>query len=645
MKKIFILIIFIITLYSCGSGGSGDSAPVQGVQTIKGIVRISGNAFVDFDLKNSGQSLNNTYQTSQYIVPDSTVSGYADYSSDNEDWYVFSAPNSVKVTINAEPGIVASVGTDPGNLDSFSSYYELAGSPKYYIKVEARSGSGNYLISVIETGKTSLSADLDFVPGEVLVKLKNNSKTALSVVSDSLKNLELKKEYQSFRVYKIPTKKALSLSSETETDLKKETINVIKELEKNPDVEYAEPNFIRKVNYIPNDYYYDGLWNLDIINAQNAWNLARGDDVVVAVLDTGVIVHEDLNSSRLVKGYDFVDMDEDTSDPGIKIGDIDYHGTHVAGIIGASMDNNLGIAGVSPKAFIMPVRIIKTAVTSDNIADGVRFAAGLSNTSGKIPSKIADIINMSFGGEGYSDTEKNACDAAVNAGAILLSSAGNEGDEIVYYPAGYSNVISVSAVDKNKSIAPYSNYGNFITLAAPGGGGSSFDEMIASLGGPAANNYSAMKGTSMATPHVSGVIALMKSINNNLDSVDIFNMISSGKMTEDLGDSDYDNYFGYGLINAEKSVYALNDFTSYSSVKAVLKDLSGKIVNIFNPGKTSAKTFSYSFGLINPQNYKIEAGIDLNNDNKFDGIGETSKTINIYYENNNPVAQTVFLSY
>jgi hypothetical protein len=221
MKKIFILIIFIITLYSCGSGGSGDSAPVQGVQTIKGIVKISGNAFVDFDLKNSGQSLNNTYQTSQYIVPDSTVSGYADYSSDNEDWYVFSAPNSVKVTINAEPGIVASVGTDPGNLDSFSSYYELAGSAKYYIKVEARSGSGNYLISVIETGKTSLSADLDFVPGEVLVKLKNNSKTALSVVSDSLKNLELKKEYQSFRVYKIPTKKALSLSSETETDLKK----------------------------------------------------------------------------------------------------------------------------------------------------------------------------------------------------------------------------------------------------------------------------------------------------------------------------------------------------------------------------------------------------------------------------------------
>jgi serine protease len=643
MKKIFILIIFIITLHSCGSGGSGDSAPVQGEQTIKGIVRISGNAFVDFDLKNSGQSLNNTYQTSQYIVPDSTVSGYADYFSDNEDWYVFSAPNSVKVTINAEPGIIASVGTDPGNLDSFSSYYELAGSPKYYIKVEARSGSGNYLISVIETGKTSLSADLDFVPGEVLVKLKNNSKTALSVVSDSLKNLELKKEYQSFRVYKIPTKKALSLSSETETDLKKETINVIKELEKNPDVEYAEPNFIRKVNYIPNDYYYDFLWNLEEINVPNAWYISRGDGVCVAVLDTGLVSHEDLNSSRLVKGYDFVDMDEDTSDPGIKIGDIDYHGTHVAGIIGASMDNNLGIAGVSPKAFIMPVRIIKTAVTSDNIADGVRFAAGLSNTSGKIPSKIADIINMSFGGEGYSDTEKNACDAAVNAGAILLSSAGNEGDEIVYYPAGYSNVISVSAVDKNKSIAPYSNYGNFITLAAPGGGGSSFDEMIASLGGPAANNYSAMKGTSMATPHVSGVVALMKTVKPELDSEDIFNLINQGKMTNDLGEPGFDKKYGYGIIDAEKSLYSLWDYKS--GIKVLLKNSENSILQTFYAEKTSAKTFGYTFIASSSGTYSIQAGIDLNNDNKFDGIGETSKTINIYYENNNPAVQTVFLSY
>jgi serine protease len=643
MKKIFILIIFIITLYSCGSGGSGDSAPVQGVQTIKGIVKISGNAFVDFDLKNSGQSLNNTYQTSQYIVPDSTVSGYADYSSDNEDWYVFSAPNSVKVTINAEPGIIASVGTDPGNLDSFSSYYELAGSPKYYIKVEARSGSGNYLISVIETGKTSLSADLDFVPGEVLVKLKNNSKTALSVVSDSLKNLELKKEYQSFRVYKIPTKKALSLSSETETDLKKETINVIKELEKNPDVEYAEPNFIRKVNYIPNDYYYDFLWNLEEINVPDAWYISRGDGVCVAVLDTGLVSHEDLNSSRLVKGYDFVDMDEDTTDPGIKIGDIDYHGTHVAGIIGASMDNNLGIAGVSPKAFIMPVRIIESTVSSANIANGIRFAVGLSNPSSKIPSKIADIINMSFGGEGYSDTEKNACDAAVNAGAILLSSAGNEGDEIVYYPAGYSNVISVSAVDKNKSIAPYSNYGNFITLAAPGGGGSSFDEMIASLGGPAANNYSAMKGTSMATPHVSGVVALMKTVKPELDSEDIFNLINQGKMTNDLGEPGFDKKYGYGIIDAEKSLYSLWDYKS--GIKVLLKNSENSILQTFYAEKTSAKTFGYTFIASSSGTYSIQAGIDLNNDNKFDGIGETSKTINIYYENNNPAVQTVFLSY
>lgn len=643
MKKICFLLIFVVSLYSCsGSGSSGTDNNSKTERSIKGIVEISGNAFVDFDLKNSGQSINDTYTVSQYVIPDSTISGYVDYSSDKQDWFVFYAENAVKVSIESQQGINAFIGTNPLNLQMFETY-NLAGSSQYYIQVLSGGGSGSYLIKIEETGKSVLSADLDFVPGEVLVKFKGDSKTAQGLSAGLPDNLELKKDHEFFQVYRISSKKAQASSSRV--SLKEETVNLIKELEKNPLVEYAEPNFIRKPNYIPNDYYYDILWNLDQISAPEAWNISRGDGVVAAVLDTGVTAHEELPASRLVKGYDFVDMDEDTSDAGVEISGLDYHGTHIAGIIGASMDNYRGIAGVSPRAFIMPVRIIKESVSSENIANGIRFAAGLSNPSGKIPSKKADIINMSLGGEGYSQTEKNACDAAAAQGVILLSSAGNEGTDIVYYPAGYSSVISVSAVDKNKQIASYSNFGNFITLAAPGGDGSSFYDFIVSLGGPEPNSYNAMAGTSMATPHVSGVVALMKSINSSLDSQDIFNMISSGKMTEDLGDPGYDSYFGYGLIDAEKSVYALNDFTSYSSVKAVFKNSSDNIIDSFNAEKTSARTFSYTFKVSAPGTYTIEAGIDLNNDGRFEGIGEISKSVSIVYSDNDVQAEKVVLAF
>lgn len=631
MKKLCFILIFVIFVCSC-SGSSSSSDSVKADKKIKGIVEISGNAFVDFDLKNCGQPLNNSYDKAQFILTDSTISGFADTASDKYDFYVFNAFNPVTISIESEPGISFSAGLDPSGLIVFSKDYSFSNSGRYYLKIEAETLSGNYFVKIEETKKQqSLSTDFDFVPGEVIVKFKNNLKSAQSADLQTFNYLELKKDCKNFKVYKISSKKILSLGLETE--LKKETINKINELNSNPFVDYAEPNFIRKPNYIPNDYYND-LWNLELINNYSALDVSRGDNIITAVLDTGIVSHEEFPQPRIVQGYDFIDNDSDPEDPGIGIGGLEYHGTHVAGIIGAEMDNYTGISGVSPNAHIMPVRIVDTSVSSENIADGIEYAV----------KNNADVINMSFGGEGYSETEENAVNYAVEKGVILVSSAGNEGENITYYPAAYDNVISVGAVDKYKEAATYSNYGNFVTLTAPGGDGQFSGDLILSLSGPFKNNYAALAGTSMSAAHVSGVIALMKSINRNLNSEDIFNLIYQGKMTIDLGNNGFDEKYGYGLIDAEKSVYCLEDYTSYTSVKVILKNSLGEIISSLIAKKENAKLFSYSFDVSDSGNYIVEAGIDLNNDNDFEDIGETKQIINVEVYDDDIEIDKVFLN-
>ncbi|MDY0360410.1 MAG: S8 family serine peptidase [Desulforegulaceae bacterium] len=642
MKKLCFILIFGIFVCSC-SGSSSSSDPVKADKKIKGIVELSGNAFVDFDLKNCGQPLNNSYDKAQYILTDSTISGFADTASDKYDFYVFNAFNPVTISIESEPGISFSAGLDPSGLIVFSNDYSFSNSGRYYLKIEAETLSGNYFVKIEETKKQqTLSTDFDFVPGEVIVKFKNNLKSAQSTDLQTFNDLELKKDCKNFRVYKISSKKILSLGLETE--LKKETINKINELNSNPFVDYAEPNFIRKPNYIPNDYYND-LWNLKLINNYSAFDISRGDNAIAAVLDTGIVSHEEFPLSRIVKGYDFIEDDSDPEDPGISLGGYEYHGTHTSGIIGAEMDNLTGISGVSPNAVIMPVRIVDTSVSSQNIADGIRYAVKLSNSSGTIPEKKADVINMSFGGPGYSRIEEDAVNDAVSSGAVLVSSAGNGGRNVKYYPASYENVICVGAVDKDKRTASYSNYGDFVTLTAPGGEGQMAENSILSASGPYENDYLFMAGTSMSAAHVSGVIALMKSINKNLDSEDIFNLIYQGKMTVDLGDEGFDENYGYGLIDAKKSLNCLEDFISYASVKVILKNRFGEIMSSLTAKKEGVKLFSYSFDVSEPGNYTIEAGIDLNNDNDFEDIGEIKQIINIEVYDEDIEADKVLLSF
>jgi serine protease len=269
-----------------------------------------------------------------------------------------------------------------------------------------------------------------------------------------------------------------------ELRLKYETLLAIKQLRRRSDILEASPNYRFQALRVPNDTLYHYQWNHALINLPQAWETTRGDSsVMVAVVDSGVLMqHPDLKI-KLSQGYDFVasrqteldgdwGIDSDPNDPGDQFpGGSTFHGTHVAGIIGALTDNEEGIAGVSWLTKIMPLRVLgKGGEGFDyDIEQGIRFAAGLANDSGTIPTQPADIINLSLGGSEFSLGLQKLIAEVQNQGIIVVAAAGNEDTNIPMFPASLEGVISVGAVDINKRRASYSNFGADLDLVAPGG--------------------------------------------------------------------------------------------------------------------------------------------------------------------------------
>ncbi|UCF48015.1 MAG: S8 family serine peptidase, partial [Myxococcales bacterium] len=243
-----------------------------------------------------------------------------------------------------------------------------------------------------------------------------------------------------------------------------------------------------------------------------------------------------------------------------------FHGTHVAGTVGAETNNQLGVAGVSWGAQIMPVRVIgQGGATSFDGLEGVRYAAGFENTSGTLPPRRADIINLSLGGSPFSQFEQDVYTQVRDAGVIVISAAGNDAVSEPVYPASYEGVVSVSAVGPDKQRAPYSNFGMFVDVAAPGGNleldlngdGLPDGVLSTSVGFDAGERKSAvrfMEGTSMASPHMAGVVALMKSVYADLTPSELDALLQSGSITEDLGEEGRDDVYGYGLIDAIRAL-------------------------------------------------------------------------------------------
>lgn len=499
--------------------------------------------------------------------------------------YLWNSDCSQKIAFSKEGGEVEQVTSFSGG-DSVLEVRAEAGVSKYVLRI-----ANAWDISDNTDDLLNFSASLpEFVPGEVIIEFDPDAGSQvhhdLSRALDRAQGLQLNfRHMQPGRATLATTASRPNTSNQllrrptALRDLKDinetayhaiNTLRMVDFLAKQPGVRHAEPNFILHPNLTPNDPRYGNQWHYNKIMLPQAWSVttgARSDGhpVVIAILDTGVYLnHEDLRD-KLLPGYDFHDNNDS---PDELNGNQGWHGTHVAGTAAASTNNGVGVAGVSWHAQLLPVRVLgDDGGTSYDVLQGVRYAAGLSNDSGTLPLQRADVINLSLGGGGYSKTAQSLYRTLYQSGIFVVAAAGNDNTSLPMYPASYDGVFSISATDCHNNLASYSNFGPTISLAAPGGDNNSRScgrtvsgAILSTVGGGSGSSrtssYELRIGTSMAAPHVAGVIALMRAVFPTLTPEEFQRLLQDGAITDDLGEPGRDDKFGYGLINAAKAVQA-----------------------------------------------------------------------------------------
>jgi type VII secretion-associated serine protease mycosin len=278
-----------------------------------------------------------------------------------------------------------------------------------------------------------------------------------------------------------------------------------------------------------NDPRISEQWGWLRIHCDEAYGTGyHGSGVIVAVLDTGVDTeHPDLKAN-IINGYNFVDKNNNVTD-------VNGHGTMVAGIIAAVANNSIGIAGVAPEVKIMPLKVISSQ--GGSLID-IDLAILYAVNNG------ARIISMSFGqNSSLGLATESALNYAYQHGCVLIAGAGNDNNSEPFYPAAYDNVIAVSAIDQNNEKASFSNFGSYIDLCAPG-----VNVLSTNING----TYTYGSGTSFATPFVAGVAALLLSKYPDLTPQEVADTLYNE--AEDLGPSGWDEYYGWGLVNAYSAV-------------------------------------------------------------------------------------------
>jgi len=292
---------------------------------------------------------------------------------------------------------------------------------------------------------------------------------------------------------------------------------------------YIEPNLRFEVDFVPNDPEWPLQWGPAKINADYAWNTTIGNtSVLVAVIDTGIDWdHPDLAANYVALGYDWVNNDTDPMDDC-------GHGTHCAGIIAAVTNNNKGIAGLAQVQIMGEKGLNRFGEGyEDDLAGAIIHAT----------EQGADIISMSWGEYFHSELIYEALKYAYDSGVLLVAAAGNEATNRKFYPAAYKEVIAVTAISQNDSPAPFTNYGDWIEVAAPGANiySTNWDD-----------SYASKSGTSMSAAHVSGVAALIWSQFSNVSRDQVRAQLRY--TPDDLGNPSFDVYYGYGRINARRAV-------------------------------------------------------------------------------------------
>lgn len=386
-----------------------------------------------------------------------------------------------------------------------------------------------------------------------IVKLRSPSPRAEAFTGSAAETGPTHEEYGFTRTFLV--------NVAPDTDVK----SMVDDLKMDPSVEDAQVDYYARTMANPNDTFFNGLWGLKMINCDKAWDLMKGSaEVVIAIVDTGVdLTHPDLKE-KLLPGFDMVNVADVPPEEGC-VWEGDYttrddnpddengHGTHCAGIAAGIPDNGQGIAGVAWNCRILPVRVLAnlrcteggesyvtgSGVFSD-IADGIIWAA----------DHAASVISLSLGGyveksQPEPEPMKSALDYALAKGCVIAAAMGNDGanldDEEVYnYPSRYGKLIAVGAVSKNGKRANFSNFGDYKQVMAPGVG------ILSTYFG---SRYEPLDGTSMATPFVAGLAALIKSANPRLTPAEVIDLIrQTGSMSDQYGAE-----FGYGIIDALKA--------------------------------------------------------------------------------------------
>ena len=367
-------------------------------------------------------------------------------------------------------------------------------------------------------GKVDLAAP--HVPGRILVKFEGRASHAQRLQAHALQGGAVLGEISQLgvQVVRVPTEKmAEALAS----------------YRANANVVYAEPDYLAYGTFTPDDEYYTTLqYGPQKIQANLAWDITTGNpNVIVAVVDSGAdFSHPDLQG-KLLAGWDYVNGDADPSD--------DYgHGTHVAGIVGAGTNNTAGIAGIGFNTRLLVVKVLDqyNSGSYSNIALGITYAA----------DQGARIINLSLGGYADSTTLRDAVEYAWNRGALLVAAAGNGATSNPFYPAAYVHVMGVSGTNASDGRLSISNYGDYVSVSAPG------DSIYSTNWVSGSSGYGYRSGTSQAAPHVSGVAALLLAQDGSRTNTQLWSIIES--TADDIGPAGRDPYFGYGRVNAYKAL-------------------------------------------------------------------------------------------
>jgi serine protease len=372
---------------------------------------------------------------------------------------------------------------------------------------------------------------------------------------------------------------------------------IVQRLQQDPGVEFVEPDRRVRPFLIPNDPDYSSQWYLHdargeiaAANLPGAWDLSDGaPGVVVAVIDTGLLPHADIDPARVLPGYDFVSdpfmandgdgRDTDTADPGDWVSDAEvgthygcgtyahassWHGTHVAGIIGASADNGIGVSGVNPNAKLLPVRVLgKCGGYLSDVLDGARWAAGVADPSLPPNPHPARVLNLSLGAETVcTPLVQSAINDVLARGAVVVAAAGNNaGEAAAITPGNCAGVIAVAALDRGGNRAYYSSSGPTVALSAPGGAQYFLNDAngllslfnvgtSAPTASPAGDTYAFLQGTSVSAPQVAAVASLMLALNPWLSPAQIREKLQATARTFPAGSTCTSDSCGAGMLDA-----------------------------------------------------------------------------------------------